>query len=414
MIRMRDGGLGIVRAALVLSAGVFLGFGASAVHHTNFDLVLILITLACIGEWLEVRLGRLGAFTLRPVIAFVTLWTGSVALFMLVGLGPILFVRLAARRSSPRDALTFAGGEAIALWCGYAAYFGAGTLTLPSRIPAGLIEVAARATSFLTYWTVQMILQGIDLYLLEGIRTRTALRHLHQSGWRHTIALTGAVVSLSYVQANFGNIMMGLAGITLIEAYYPWKLIGEQDGIRLTFLQAMAQAVDLKDPYTSNHSQRVSRYAVRLARAMGLPEDEVARIRVGGLMHDIGKIGIPGSIIRKPGKLTSKEQEMMRKHSSVSAKIIEPLEIVGESAEMVRHHHENYDGSGYPDGLKGEEIPQGSRIIFVADAFDALVTDRPYRKGASREEALTVIRKHAGTQFDQRVVDTMERISDSL
>ena len=414
MIRMRHGGLGVVRAALVLSAGVSLGFGASAVHHTNFVLVLILVTLACIGEWLEVRLGQLGAFTLRPVIAFVALWTGSVALLMLVGLGPILFVRLAFRRSSPRDALALAGGDAIALWCGYAAYFGGQTLTLPAWIPAGLIEVAARATSFLIYWTVQIILQGLDLYLLEGIRTRTTVRHLHQSGWRHAIALTIAAVSLSYVQANFGNPMMGVAGIVLIEAYYPWKLIGEQSGILLTSLQMMAQAVDLKDPYTSNHSQRVSRYAVRLARTMGLPEDDVERIRVGGLMHDIGKIGISGRIIRKPGKLTSEEQAMMRKHSSVSADIIEHLEILGESAEMVRHHHENYDGSGYPDGLKGEEIPLGSRIIFVADAFDALVTDRPYRKGASREEALAVIRKHAGTQFDRTVVDTLERIASLL
>jgi len=200
----------------------------------------------------------------------------------------------------------------------------------------------------------------------------------------------------------------------LVEAYYPWKLLGEQGGVLLTSLQMMAQAVDLKDPYTSNHSQRVSRYAVRLARGMGLPEDEVERIRVGGLMHDIGKIGISGRIIRKPGKLTSEEQALMRRHSSVSAEIIEHLEILGESARMVRHHHENYDGTGYPDGLKGEEIPLGSRIIFVGDAFDALVTDRPYRKGASRDEALAVIQKHAGTQFDKTVVDTLQRISDFL
>jgi putative nucleotidyltransferase with HDIG domain len=207
---------------------------------------------------------------------------------------------------------------------------------------------------------------------------------------------------------------MFLAGVMLIEAYYPYKLIGEQRGILLTSLQMMAQAVDLKDPYTSNHSQRVSRYAVRLARAMGVPEQEVERIRIGGLMHDLGKIGVSGHIIRKPGKLTQDEQDKMREHSKVSADIITHLEILGESADMVRHHHENYDGTGYPDGLKGEAIPLGSRIIFVADAYDALVTDRPYRKGATREEALAVIRANAGTQFDASVVNTMERIADLL
>jgi putative nucleotidyltransferase with HDIG domain len=200
----------------------------------------------------------------------------------------------------------------------------------------------------------------------------------------------------------------------LVEAYYPWKLLGEQGGMLLTSLQMMAQAVDLKDPYTSNHSQRVSKYAVRLARTMGLSEEEVERIRIGALMHDIGKIGISGSIIRKPGKLSLEERIKMQRHSAVSADIIEPLEILGESAEMVRHHHENWDGTGYPAGLKGEEIPLGSRIILVADAFDALITDRPYRRAASRSEALDVIRKHAGTQFDPAVVRALEKVYSAL
>ncbi len=403
-----------VLKALVLSAGLSLGFGLSGVELSSLLPTFFLVAMACVGEWVEVRVGHLGAFTLRPVVAFIALWNGGSALFVLVGLAPIFLFRLPARRSTPREALVLAGGETLAFWLGYAAYLSTQSMTLPSW---GLVkpgEVLARSAGFLIYWTVHMILQGINLNLTEGIRFRTALGQLHRSGWTHAAVLAVATVSLSYVGANFGYLLMGMGGVMLVEAYYPWKLLGEQGAVLLTSLQMMAQAVDLKDPYTSNHSQRVSRYAVRLARGMGLPEDEVERIRVGGLMHDIGKIGISGRIIRKPGKLTSEEQALMRRHSSVSAEIIEHLEILGESARMVRHHHENYDGTGYPDGLKGEGIPLGARIIFVGDAFDALVTDRPYRKGASRDEALAVIQKHAGTQFDKAVVDTLQRISDFL
>ncbi len=182
----------------------------------------------------------------------------------------------------------------------------------------------------------------------------------------------------------------------------------------LTNLENLAHALDLKDPYTAMHSQRVSWYAVRLVGAMSLPEDEVERIRIGGLMHDIGIIGVPDHIIHKPGKqFTPQEQAKMRQHAAVGAEIIKPLAILGV-AEMVRHHHENHDGSGYPDGLKGKEIPLGSRVIAVADAFDDLVTDRPCQKAVALEEALAVIREHAGTQFDWMVVDALERIANPL
>jgi putative nucleotidyltransferase with HDIG domain len=392
--------------------------------------------MACVGEWVEVRLGLFGVFTLRPVAAFIGLWVGGpllgLGLLMVVGLVPILIGGPVARSVAPDDdmpsdstffrrrvihiagSVVFAGTNAVGLWFGYAAYSWADLGTWLLWVPADTVRIALQAISFLAFWTVQMSTQALNLYLVEGIRLRASLRHLHEVGWRNALVLAGAAIALNYFGITFGVPYMFLAGVMLIEAYYPYKLIGEQRGILLTSLQMMAQAVDLKDPYTSNHSQRVSRYAVRLARAMGVPEQEVERIRIGGLMHDLGKIGVSGHIIRKPGKLTQDEQDKMREHSKVSADIITHLEILGESADMVRHHHENYDGTGYPDGLKGEAIPLGSRIIFVADAYDALVTDRPYRKGATREEALAVIRANAGTQFDASVVNTMERIADLL
>ncbi len=405
---------GLTRFALIVLAGYSVGLGFSGLNEDNVILALALLVMASAAEWLEVRLGPSGALTLRPAVAFAGLWSGGPALLMLTGLLPILLVRLPAKGSSLRDTLALAGGDALGLWLGYVFY-----LSIGGWIPAGwgavrFGEVIARAASFLSFWAVQIPLQALNLSLSEGIRYRAGLGSLMRHAWPHITVLSIAAIALSYVGANFGLIVMGIAAVVLIEAYYPWKLLGDQSGVLLTSLQMMAQAVDLKDPYTSNHSQRVSRYAVRIARAMGLPEDEVERIRIGALMHDIGKIGISGRIIRKPGKLTSEETGLMMRHSSVSGDIIEHLEILGESAKMVRHHHEHFNGSGYPDGLKGEDIPLGSRIILVADAFDAITTDRPYRKGASRAEGIAIIRKNAGTQFDSSVVDALERISASL
>ncbi len=409
-----SGSRGVMRATLLLVAGSSLGFAFSGQRDVNVILLMLLVFLACAGEWLEVRIGLLGSFTLRPVVAFVGLWIGGPVLMIVVGILPVLLVRPLAKGTTLLEALTVAGMDALAMWLGYLVYRIMREWTASMWSTGEFSEVLARAVSFLSFWIAQIPMQALDLKLLEGVRFRAVLRDLGRLAAPHAIILCAAAIALSYIGSSFGFPIMSIAVVVLVEAYYPWKLLGDQGGVLLTSVQMMAQAVDLKDPYTSNHSQRVSRYAVRIARAMGLPEDEVERIRIGGLMHDIGKIGISGRIIRKPGKLTSEEMALMMRHSSVSADIIEHLEILGESAQMVRHHHEHLDGSGYPDGLKGEEIPLGSRIILAADAFDAITTDRPYRKGASKTEAVAIIRKHAGTQFDTVIVDALERIAPSL
>ncbi|MDR7483787.1 MAG: HD-GYP domain-containing protein [Armatimonadota bacterium] len=404
----------LAEVGLLLVGGGSLGFGLAGLDETNLVRFTVIVALACVAEWLEVRFGPFEGLTLRPVVAFIGLWGGGSAILMLAGLLPIAFVGIPLKRSSPRHVLAQLGRDALALWFGFLVYQNFVNSTvwpMPSMLTR---EVAARVSSILAFWTLLIPLQAFGLGLTEGMHFRSALQHLLRHAWPHATILTLVAVMLSYLDAGFGIMVMGIAVVMLVEAYYPWKLLGEQRGVLTTSLQMMAQAVDLKDPYTSNHSRRVSEYAVRLARAMGLPEVEVERIRIGALMHDIGKIGISGRIIRKPGKLTDEEQVIMQGHPLVSASIIEPLEILGESAEMVRHHHENWDGTGYPDGLKGEEIPLGSRIIFVADALDALLTDRPYRKGASRAEALAIIRRNAGTQFDPSVVEALARIADLL
>ena len=148
----------------------------------------------------------------------------------------------------------------------------------------------------------------------------------------------------------------------------------------------------------------IAEYSVDIANKMGLAEDVVENIRKAALLHDLGKISIPDHILMKPGKLSEEEIEIIKKHPENGAKIIEPVEPLRNAKDIIRHHQECYDGSGYPDGLKGEMIPLGARIIAVADSFGAMTTDRPYRKALSIEEAVKEVKRCSGTQFDPDIV----------
>lgn len=179
----------------------------------------------------------------------------------------------------------------------------------------------------------------------------------------------------------------------------------ELENLSLGTIRALADALDAKCDYTSGHSLRVARYAVLIGKAMGFEPSDLRDLELGGILHDIGKIGVPESILWKPARLTPEEQEIMSKHPVTSAQIIGDLSALLKAKKYVLHHHEFMDGSGYPDHLKGEEIPLGARILLVADAYDAMTTDRPYRKAIGHKRAAEELKKHAGRQFDPNVVD---------
>ncbi len=185
------------------------------------------------------------------------------------------------------------------------------------------------------------------------------------------------------------------------------KTLAQLEEVSMGTIRALADALDAKCDYTSGHSLRVSRYAVGIGKTMGLPPDELRDIELAGILHDIGKIGVPETILWKPDRLNSDEQSIMSNHPVRSAQIIGDLQGLGRARKYVLHHHEFMDGSGYPDHLIGEQIPLGARIILVADAYDAMTTDRPYRKSIGHEKAASELRKHAGKQFDPKVVDAL-------
>src|ERR1700720_4165899 len=185
------------------------------------------------------------------------------------------------------------------------------------------------------------------------------------------------------------------------------KLVEEQlTALRSSLICAFNQLLDLKDLNTGVHSTRLAEWALHVAGELGLAENSLGDIEVAALLHDIGKIGIADAILNKPAKLSAEEYELMKKHPEYGWAVLRQVPGMERASLMILHHHESYDGKGYPGGLKGEEIPIGSRIVSVIDAFDAMVSNRPYRQGLPFEEAERRLLTASGTQFDTRVVNS--------
>ena len=184
----------------------------------------------------------------------------------------------------------------------------------------------------------------------------------------------------------------------------------EMQRLYMATVESFVLAIDAKDRYTQEHIKRVKDYSMELATEMRLSETEAKSVEYGALLHDIGKIAIPENILCKPGKLTPGEFETMKTHTIIGAKILEPVRFPFPVREVVRSHHERWDGTGYPDRLKGEQIPIGARILAVTDVFDALTTDRSYRRAWSRADTMLYLQKNMGSHFDPHVVSAFLRI----
>jgi len=178
----------------------------------------------------------------------------------------------------------------------------------------------------------------------------------------------------------------------------------------MTTLKAFVKAIEARDPYTEQHSSRVTEIAVLMGTEVGCSEEEIDILNISGPLHDIGKIGIRDDILLKPGRLTDEEFEKIKEHPDIGADIIGQLGMWDEHQKIIRHHHERYDGHGYPAGLKGEDIPFLARVVTVADAFDAMASDRAYRRKMEKDQILKIIKECSGTQFDPRMVDVFDHL----
>ena len=394
------GAIAILSAAtLVLWRGVSL-------------LGLLILGLSIPAAWVRVNLEPMGYVTLAPMMIFTGLMLADISLPLLVaGVSPLMG-GLVSRQPHWDRSLGEAGGEAIAVIAGIllVSHFG-----VEFRAPDKPGWVIGLVLASIGYISVRYILGAVSARFSQGVGFLTYSSAAGKAIAANLTLLTILAVGMSYLASAYGRsgyFILALTTIAVVEAYQPYKLLSDQRNLLFASLAMVAQAIDLKDVYTGRHARDSAEIAVRIARALRLPEPEVRKIQFAGMLHDIGKIGVSGKIIRKPSSLDPEEMALMRRHPVIGAEIMQPVELLSEASKIVRHHHEHFDGSGYPDGLRGEQIPIGSRTVLVADAFNAITTNRPYRKARSKAEALQVLKKHAGTQFDPRVVEALEGVID--
>jgi len=273
-----------------------------------------------------------------------------------------------------------------------------GTLVLPGTIPAlaasAFVYMFLNVTLMVVVMAMAQKLSPVGMWLVN-------FRWLVPN----YLALAPLGVLLARVYLYIGEFGVILFFLPLMLARHSFQRFIDMRDVYLSTVQALAAAIDAKDPYTRGHSDRVTKYAVATARRMKLPEDQVEILQYVALLHDMGKIGIKDSILNKPGKLLEDEFAEIKKHPVIGAGIASEIKFLSKGAETVRHHHEWYNGSGYPDGLRGEDIPLGARILAVVDAYDAMTTDRPYRKALAQEEAVAELKRGSGTQFDPQIAE---------
>lgn len=283
-----------------------------------------------------------------------------------------------------------------------------------------LLTTATMLAALLVFAVIYFILNSSLLATLQGLKKRTRPFELWRANYAWTsltyIASASAAGVIYLAMLQYGLALLLTAGplvaVIFATCHFYFKQSDERtkateriSRIHLATVEALATAIDAKDEITHDHVYRVQVYACGLARHFGLGDLEVEALKAGALLHDVGKIAVPDYILNKPGKLTAAEFEKMKIHTVVGAQILERVNFPYPVVPIVRHHHERWDGRGYPDGLKGEQIPLTARILTVADCFDAVREDRQYRKGMGREEACEFLSGSAATQFDPGVVE---------
>ncbi|MEZ4387677.1 MAG: HD-GYP domain-containing protein [Candidatus Krumholzibacteriia bacterium] len=261
---------------------------------------------------------------------------------------------------------------------------------------------------------VHSIVNHVMLVVIISLDAKIPIERVYQRSfsWARFRSLLdlpfAGMVILLFMQAGPWTLLLFL--FPVLALYQSDRLFQRNKEAHINSIAALTTALEADEPYTHGHSYRVAKYAVRIGKALGMSEPELETLEYGGLLHDIGKIAITNEIICKPGRLTDAEFEVMKTHPTIGADIVEQIRFLSDATDLVRHHHERPDGRGYPNGLTNGEISLGCHILNVCDAFDAMSSDRPYRKALTVEQAMEELVRFKGRQFDERVVETMLRL----
>ncbi|MFZ5969234.1 MAG: HD-GYP domain-containing protein [Bacillota bacterium] len=262
----------------------------------------------------------------------------------------------------------------------------------------GKINIMGTLLAIITYIAVNILIYTLLMAILEE---RSIKELLISNIWliRNFLAISPLGVFLALAYLNFGKFVVILFFVPLLLARYSFKLYMDMRHVYFETIKALSSAMEAKDQYTNGHSYRVADYAVGIAKQMGFDRERIDRIKTAAILHDIGKIGVTDSILNKPGQLIEEEYMVIQRHPEIGAKILSEVDFLGDVANIIKYHHERYDGKGYPEGLSGPAIPIEACILSVADAYDAMTSDRPYRKAMTSQMAQNILIKESGTQF---------------
>jgi putative nucleotidyltransferase with HDIG domain len=348
--------------------------------------------------------GSIGSVSFIPVLASAAIAPHWVSIAVVAAAS--LAGQIAAKRDRVRSVFN-AAQESLALALAILAYQALGGVPLHSIGESSSLSLFAL---FLVFFVTNSICVSGALGIVSDRNPWTIWKENTLSALPYDFLSLPAILFVVWAYSKFGPIGVFVFAVPLFGLRQLYKVTGQLEQTNRELLELMVAAIEARDPYTSGHSRRVADKARLIARAIGLREKEIERIVAAALLHDVGKIyEVFGPILSKPGRLTPEEQVIMRTHPVKSAELAGKVTELRDVVPLIRHHHENFDGTGYPDGLKGEGIPLGSRIIMFADTIDAMTTDRPYRSALDATSVRKELLRFRGTQFDPSICDALLR-----
>lgn len=370
------------------------------------DSMVVLTLAAIVSDSLAVYLPNMASISLTyPIVVSAVILAGPAAGAFVAAASTLVFLTPQSRMPPLKLVFNLSQTVLSALVAGALFLFAGGRLLGQTPLEAGELARLALPLTFAATagFIVNFTLTGFAFAMVQGVSLR--------SFWRSTLWMVPSQLALGMLGVLIAQVMAAVGSPGLLLFVVPLVVARQtyQRYLRLRdayadTVRSLVAAIEAKDPYTRGHSVRVAAYTVDTARAVGMSERDIEQLEHAALLHDLGKVAVRGSVLSKPGGLSAEELAEVREHPEVGARILSTVPYLAEIVPVVRYHHECFDGSGYCAGLQGSQIPLGARVLAVADSYDAMTSQRPYRGAMPQQDAIAELRARSGTQFDGGVV----------